>query len=643
MGTREATNERRRRVLVVEGPGAADLEATIREAGFETFRASPGELRLRIMDDVEVAVVSEAARGIVGILEELLECNARTIVAGQDLTSDRVLAIGRAGADALWNPRSETFAKVLSDALRAPSESASGIHRVNDRFRRLLRSVPAAVWEVDLSAARAQLANVYSGNHDLDAAFVAAAERVVGRAMNDEAEGFGAEAFPIVGEALLRSWLSGDRVPRVEVTMQRQQRDRTLLISASMPTGGALDHIVVVGLDVTEQRELARALLAAQRLEAVGRLAAGIAHDFNNVLTVLGSYAGFLADDLPADSASHEDVEVMQDAIRRAAGLVSQLLAFSRRQQQRLERLDLNDEVRNTERLLRRTLGEDIEVRVQLCPDDLLVHADRAQLDQVLMNLAVNARDAMPHGGVLRLSTALRRQSDSWAHPQGFRIPAGDYAALLVEDTGTGMTPEVLAHVFEPFFTTKAERGSGLGLATVYGIIKQHGGFVTLRSEPGSGTSFEILLPRSVSGSIHRGRVQRPSQPVQAAIQVLLVEDNEEVRRALTRVLEGHGFTVRATSDVDEALRWASDAEIRFDVLLSDVVMPRLNGVVLAERIRRARPEIGVVLTSGHGEHAALADAFGDERAVFVQKPLGPERLLEAILASLAKGERAEE
>lgn len=640
MRTGEAAFERLGQVLVVDGPGVGELEAIIAEAGFHTRRASPSDIRLHALGDVDVAVVSHDVAGVIDVVEELIECGVRTIVAGRELSPERVLAIGRAGADALWDRSPDRFVRVFKETLKAPAEASSGIHRVNDRFRRLLRSVPAAVWDVDLSAARAQLANVYSADQDLDAAFNLAAESVSARAMNDEAEAFGADAIPTIGEALLRCWLSGDRVPRVEIAVQRAQRPRMLLVSGSMPAGGALDHIVVVGLDVTEQRELARALLAAQRLEAVGRLAAGIAHDFNNVLTVLGSYAGFLADDLPAGSASLEDVEVMQDAIRRAAGLVSQLLTFSRRQQQRLERLDLNEEVRNTERLLRRTLGEDVEVSLRLCVDDLLVHADRSQLDQVLMNLAVNARDAMPRGGVLTLRTELRRQSDSWAHPKGFRVPAGDYAALIVEDTGTGMTAEVIEHIFEPFFTTKAERGSGLGLATVYGIIKQHGGFVTLDSKAGEGTRFEILLPRSVSGGVHRDRSLRASRPVRAAIEVLLVEDNEEVCRALERVLEGQGMTVRSTSDVDEALRWAADPSLRIDVLLSDVVMPKLNGVVLAERIRRTRPGIGVVLTSGHGEHAAIADAFGDERAVFVQKPLRPDGLREAIMSALSRGER---
>ncbi|MCB9602999.1 MAG: response regulator [Sandaracinus sp.] len=366
-----------------------------------------------------------------------------------------------------------------------------------------------------------------------------------------------------------------------------------------------------------------------------GALGGGIAHDFKNVLTIIRSYTDLVADEVPTDSPALEDLDVMREATDRATALISQLLAFSRIQPQTVARWDLNEIVAGIQKMVERPLGEDIELGLELTSFPLPLACDRSQLEQVLLNLAVNARDAMPNGGRLRFRTSLRRIADSYMHPVGFRVPPGKYACIEVSDEGLGMEPQVLERIFEPFFTTKASRGSGLGLATAYGIVKQHGGFITARSRLGAGSTFELLLPlgSAEAGPTKDTRLGRPFFPraeVGPGRRVLLVEDDPEVRRAITHMLERKGHVVRASGDPDQVLGWLAEADTHFDVLMTDVVMPRMNGLTLAARARELRPGVAVVLMSGRDDFDELAQA-GRSASVFVQKPASPELILEAI------------
>jgi CheY-like chemotaxis protein len=328
----------------------------------------------------------------------------------------------------------------------------------------------------------------------------------------------------------------------------------------------------------------------------------------------------------------------MRDAADRATALVAQLLAFSRKQPQIIEKLDLNDVVARVQKLVARPLGEDIEVSLDLCAVPLPVSGDRSQLEQVLLNLAVNARDAMPSGGRLRFRTALRRRADSWVHPVGYRIPAGSYACLEVLDDGIGMSAETLERIFEPFFTTKADRGSGLGLATAYGIVKQHGGYIAATSQLGAGTTFEILLPLRTSESPTRRERATFFASTERVThhRVLLVESDESIRRNVAKTLESRGFVVSAVADTEGARPWLEADPLPFDVLVTEVMAAKTNGIALAARARRSRADVAVVLVSSREEHDGVARAFGSDGA-FVRKSASSAAWLGAVEDALAK------
>ncbi|MGA8890691.1 MAG: PAS domain S-box protein [Anaeromyxobacteraceae bacterium] len=370
----------------------------------------------------------------------------------------------------------------------------------------------------------------------------------------------------------------------------------------------AVEGIVVNSRDATDQRRLEEQLAESQKLESVGRLAGGVAHDFNNLLTVVLCSTETMRDDLARGrQVDAEDVESIAGAGERARDLTRQLLAFARRQIVAPTVLDLNDVVLGSEKLLRRVLGEDVVLSIRLQPGVWKVRCDEAQLEQVIMNLAVNARDAMPDGGHLLVDTANVQVRDPGQVPG---LPAGDWVRLTVRDSGGGMAPEVKAHVFEPFFTTKPKgQGTGLGLSTVYGIVRQNGGHIRVESDPAHGTTFDVFLPR---GSGIPVAAERPAVHVErSAGTVLLVEDDGAVREVAARALREAGYRVLAASGAGEAMELAARAPGPVDVLVTDVVMPGVNGKALADDLRRRRPDIKVLFVSGYtddiiGRHGVL-------------------------------------
>lgn len=393
-------------------------------------------------------------------------------------------------------------------------------------------------------------------------------------------------------------------------------------------------------LDVTDLKELESNLLQAQKMESVGRLAGGIAHDFNNILTAIRGNVDLLLETLAPGDEGTEEVHEIREAAERASALTRQLLAFSRKQFLQPRDLDLNALVRDVEKMLRRVIGEDIALLT--VPGDALgmVRADPGQLQQALLNLVVNARDAMPEGGLLTIDTRNVRLTGATAAAAG--LPPGEYVCLVMRDTGHGMTAEVRARIFEPFFTTKPQgKGTGLGLATVYGIVQQSGGSITVESEPGRGSIFRLYFPRvavvreaqsSPTGGL---AVVSPTAGPAATATILLVEDDPAVRHLATRVLERAGYTVRAAQDAYEALSLTDATCSGIDLVVSDVVMPGMGGRDLGQELRRRRANLRILFISGYldldGSKLSL-----DRRTRLLHKPFSPEALLDAVQSMLA-------
>jgi signal transduction histidine kinase/CheY-like chemotaxis protein len=370
-------------------------------------------------------------------------------------------------------------------------------------------------------------------------------------------------------------------------------------------------------------------LRQAQKMEGIGRLAGGVAHDFNNLLTIIGGYSDLVLVELDSGHPLQLPLGEIKSAADRAASLTRQLLAFSRKQLLAPKLLNLNTIVGDMNRMLQRLIGEDIMLATHLEPCLAPVHADPGQIEQVIMNLAINARDAMPRGGKLTIETRnVRLQALDGIRPEG-ELKTGCYALLAITDTGIGMDDEVKAHIFEPFFTTKeVGKGTGLGLATVYGIVKQSGGAVTVYSERGYGTTFKIYLPRVLEDA-ERARGSAPgTEPQRGAETILLVEDEEKLRALAQRILRSSGYHVLEARDGQEALEVAHRYENRIDLLLTDVVMPHLSGRRLAECLLPVRPEVKSLYMSGYTDDAVIRHGILDAETAFIQKPFSPHALL---------------
>ena len=391
--------------------------------------------------------------------------------------------------------------------------------------------------------------------------------------------------------------------------------------------------------DLTRRRELEEQLRQSQRMDAIGQLAGGIAHDFNNLLTVIRTHADFLLDAMPEDAAHRDDVRAIIEAARRSAGLTRQLLAFGRKQLLQPIVFDLNSVVTNLEPMLRRLIGEHITVGTNARDGPAIVCADAGQMEQVLMNLAINARDAMPRGGRLTIETARATFGENDERPgRGLTLP-GSYVVLRVSDTGVGIPRDQIARVFEPFFTTKeVGKGTGLGLSTVYGIVKQSGGYVWVESEEGHGAVFSVFLPTASGQAVRPRDTPRPTQPAQLAgtETVLVAEDEAAVAAVTCRTLRRAGYRVLAAANGREALKLAAEHDGRIDLLLTDVIMPELGGRDLSEQIRAARPDIRVLYMSGYTHNEIDGRGLMQKDAAFLHKPFEVRELAAAVRAALA-------
>jgi two-component system, cell cycle sensor histidine kinase and response regulator CckA len=391
-----------------------------------------------------------------------------------------------------------------------------------------------------------------------------------------------------------------------------------------MSDEGALRGVLSLAQDVTGRKSLEEQLRQSQKMEAIGRLAGGVAHDFNNLLTIINGYGSLMLDALPAEDPNGELVRGVIAAGERASGLTRQLLAFSRKAIVEPRVLDLKALVTDVERMLRRIVGEDIQLAVAADPGTGAVRADPGQVEQVILNLVVNARDAMPRGGRITIEVRNVELDESYSRTHPDARP-GPHVLLAVTDTGCGMDPATLARAFEPFFTTKGDHGTGLGLATVHGIVRQGGGHVGVYSEVGRGTAFKVYLPR-VTQAPDASRAALSAMP-RGDETVLVVEDEDGVRALIRRVLRGCGYTVLEARDGAEGLQLADAHAGKLDLLVTDVVMPRMGGREVAERVAQRHPGVKVLFLSGYTDDAVVRHGILAAEVAFLQKPFTPGSL----------------
>jgi PAS domain S-box-containing protein len=479
------------------------------------------------------------------------------------------------------------------------------------RLRVLIEQLPAVLWTVDknlrfTSAVGSGLARLGLKPN-----------QIVGMTLSDYFETRDQGFTPIA--AHLRA-VAGEPVT---FPVEWKKGSYACHVEPLLDAAGGVQGAICMALDVTDRKQLEEQFRQAQKMEAVGRLAGGIAHDFNNLLMVIQGYADLLADRLPVGESLHRNAEQIQTAAQRAAALTQQLLAFSRKQILAPKVLNVHSVVADMEKMLQRLIGEDVELETSTKPDLWLVKADRSQIEQVVMNLAVNARDAMPTGGRLMIETSNVEFDASVSHSPAVVAP-GKYVMFAVTDTGCGMDSKTQAHIFEPFFTTKEKgKGTGLGLATVYGVVKQSGGYVWVYSEPGRGTTFKIYLPRIEDELASAGRDKNADSRTlpRGTEVVLLVEDEMGVRELAREYLEMSGYTVLVAPDGHTAIEMAAMHNGTIHLLMTDMVMPGIGGRELAERVLAVRPEIKVLYMSGYTDQAIVHSGVLGTDAPLLQKP----------------------
>jgi two-component system, cell cycle sensor histidine kinase and response regulator CckA len=390
---------------------------------------------------------------------------------------------------------------------------------------------------------------------------------------------------------------------------------------------GTLTHFEIIAEDITERKALEAQLRQLHRMESVGRLAGGVAHDFNNLLCVMLGHSEVLQDSLDQNNGLRKHAEEITKAGKRAASLTRQLLAYSRQQLLEPKVLSLNTVVADMESMIQRLIGEDIELATVLEPSLGRVKADQGQIEQIIMNLAVNARDAMPQGGKLIMETSNVELDEAFAHQHPPSTP-GRYILLVVTDTGLGISKKIQAHIFEPFFTTKGkDKGTGLGLSVVYGVVKQSGGYIWVYSEPGKGTTFKIYLPRVEEAVEKDSRSAGSSDSLQGSETILLVEDEESLRLLARGLLTQGGYTVLDTSDGTQALEITNEHQGTIHLLLTDVVLPGMSGLELAEKMTLLRPDMKVLFMSGYTNYGVAAHGVLEAGTFLLQKPFTRDAL----------------
>jgi two-component system, cell cycle sensor histidine kinase and response regulator CckA len=507
-------------------------------------------------------------------------------------------------------------AVAIGDRERQRRHAEAALRASEERFRALVENSSDALLMIDLRA----IVNFISASSQRHLGWTAA--EMMGRSLFEFLHADDREyAEARMGEALRNPGATISAEVRFKHKDGHWRTMETFAVNRlEEPAVGA---IVINARDITDRRRLENQLRQSQKMDAVGRLAGGVAHDFNNLLTAILGYCNLILDDIPADNPLRADLEEIRSAGDRAAALTRQLLAFSRRQMLQPQAVDVNQLITQVEKMLQRLIGEDVELVTALAPDLESVRVDPASLEQVLVNLAVNSRDAMPLGGRLTIETA-HVDLDNAYEATHASIEPGRYVMLAVSDTGHGMDAATCARVFEPFFTTKEQgKGVGLGLATVYGIVKQNGGYIWVYSEPERGTTFKVYLPPIHAGAEHYDAEPQDDGAKRGGETVLLVEDEDAVRVLAREVLRRQGYVVLEARHGLDALRVAERHADPIQLMITDVVMPHMSGRDLAERLVVARPHMKVLFISGYTDHAVMHRELmpGSE---FLQKPFTP-------------------
>ncbi|MBA2558101.1 MAG: response regulator [Chloroflexi bacterium] len=491
------------------------------------------------------------------------------------------------------------------------------------RFRALADTVPVLIW--------------MSGPDTLCTYFNKVWLEFTGRTMEQElgngwAEGIHPDDFQTCIDTYVGAF-DGREAFTIEYRLRRHDSDYRWVLDTGVPRftpEGTFSGFIGSCIDITDRRRLEEQFLHSQKMEAVGRLAGGIAHDFNNLLTVINGYSQILLDELPDGYPGRDEAEEIRKVSDRATALTQQLLAFSRRQVVQPRVLDLNEALASLSPLLRRLIGEDIDLSIALEAASCPVLIDPGQLEQVVLNLAVNARDAMPDGGSLTFHTALAEITAETQGPSA-SLEHGPYVVLSVNDTGSGMDDATLAHIFEPFFSTRElGRGTGLGLSTVYAIIDRFSGHIEATSTPAEGSTFTIHLPRAGSSAEPAEVAVADSSPRGTAT-VLLAEDAPAVRDLVRLVLERQGYRVLAAQDGAQALRMAHSHDGVLDMVITDLVMPGLGGQELVERLRTSFPDVRVLFMSGYGDDMAGGPSGPPADAEWLAKPFAPDALVRKV------------
>jgi two-component system cell cycle sensor histidine kinase/response regulator CckA len=510
-------------------------------------------------------------------------------------------------------------------------QAQAALQASEERYRTIVATADEGIWTAD-----AQMVTTFA-NERVASMLGYTVPEMIGRSAEDFVD-------PSAREEARQGFERRRRGIRERRDMALRRKDGTILwasVSASplMDPDGAFAGSLVMGTDISESRRLEEQLRQSQKMEAVGRLAGGVAHDFNNLLTVILGYSDVLLQGLEP-GLLHEATQEVRQAGERAAALTRQLLAFSRKQTLVPEVLDLGDVVSGLSTMVVRLIGEDVKVSVVVSPGLGRVRADRGQLEQVVMNLAVNARDAMPKGGNLIFELQNVELDDAYAATHA-EVKPGPYVLLAISDTGTGMDAETQKRVFEPFFTTKETgKGTGLGLSTVYGIVHQSGGAIDVYSEPGQGTTFKVYLPRFADDAAVRRPVSgdHPAQRAESET-VLVVEDEAAIRHLTKLILQKAGYTVLLAESPVAAERIAGSHPGPIHLMLTDVVMPGMRGPELAERLLRLRPDLRVLYMSGYTDDAIAHHGMLDAGTEFLQKPFTPLRLTRKIREVLGRSE----
>ncbi|MCC6904075.1 MAG: response regulator [Polyangiaceae bacterium] len=614
------------RPLLVPPPLEANLAAGVAVTGqsrvgeFVDYRKAPVLAATRGIDVPGWGIVTKIDRA-----EALSPLGSYSLIA-RSLAALAVLALTSLGAAARMRARARSLSETLERQrgeleLRRVEERTERLGRALDESNEEIYILDASSLEILETNARARRATLYD------------AERLgqlsLARVSPATAEGEIAEQLAGVS--------SGQRDLASFSTTHRRADGTSYPVDVRVHRAeiGERPVLVVLAADATARLELEAQLVQAQKMEAVGRLAGGVAHDFNNLLTLILMASESLKSSLEPGPARDDAAEIVS-ASKRAAELTRQLLSFSRKQTLQPVVVDANEVVRGLVRLLQRALRADVELELELGPEPAWLRVDRAQLEQALLNLTVNARDAMPQGGRLMVTVTHR---DSATAPPGAGLPAERCVAICVRDNGEGMDAETMAHVFEPFFTTKPRgAGTGLGLAMVYGFVKQSGGAAQVTSRVGEGTCFELQFPACSAPAPAASAPSAVRSEGGARATILVVDDSPDVRNVAARVLRAEGFAVLVAPDGPEAIELFEAHTGQIDLLLTDVVMPKMGGRAVADALRQRVPGLRVLFMSGYNEDSILADSVGEAREAFLPKPFTPGRLLEAVGSVLDGG-----